>query len=201
MYSKYLKRIFDVFGSLIAITILSPLLILLFFIIRSKMGTPVIFSQPRPGLKGKTFTFYKFRTMTDKCDKRGKLLPDKERTTPLGNYLRESSLDELISLYNVLKGDMSLVGPRPLMIAYLNLYSREQARRHDVKPGITGWAQVNGRNSISWKEKFSYDVWYVNNYSFLLDLKILLITILKVINREGINQSNEVTMEKFNGNN
>ena len=165
------------------------------------MGTPVIFSQPRPGLKGKTFTFYKFRTMTDKCDKRGKLLPDKERTTPLGNYLRESSLDELISLYNVLKGDMSLVGPRPLMIAYLNLYSREQARRHDVKPGITGWAQVNGRNSISWKEKFSYDVWYVNNYSFLLDLKILLITILKVINREGINQSNEVTMEKFNGNN
>ena len=201
MYSKYLKRMLDVFGSLIAITILSPLLILLFFIIRSKMGTPVIFSQPRPGLKGKTFTFYKFRTMTDKCDKRGKLLPDKERTTPLGNYLRESSLDELISLYNVLKGDMSLVGPRPLMIAYLNLYSREQARRHDVKPGITGWAQVNGRNSISWKEKFSYDVWYVNNYSFLLDLKILLITILKVINREGINQSNEVTMEKFNGNN
>ena len=160
-----------------------------------------MFKQNRPGFKGEIFSFYKFRTMTDKHNSNGLLLPDKDRITPLGNFLRKTSLDELPSLFNVLKGDISLVGPRPLLVEYLELYSPEQARRHDVKPGITGWAQVNGRNAISWEKKFELDLWYVNNYSFWVDIKILLFTIVKVIKREGVNQSNEITMEKFNGNN
>ena len=196
-----LKRSLDILGSTVGILFLSPILVLLSFIIRLFLGKPIIFKQNRPGFKGEIFSFYKFRTMTDKHNSNGLLLPDKDRITPLGNFLRKTSLDELPSLFNVLKGDISLVGPRPLLVEYLELYSPEQARRHDVKPGITGWAQVNGRNAISWEKKFELDLWYVNNYSFWVDIKILLFTIVKVIKREGVNQSNEITMEKFNGNN
>lgn len=165
------------------------------------MGAPIIFKHQRPGLHGKSFTFYKFRTMTNQVDKNGNLLSDKERLTSLGTFLRKASLDELPSLWNVLKGDMSLVGPRPLLAEYIPLYSKFQARRHEIRPGITGWAQINGRNTISWDEKFGYDIWYVDNISFFLDIKILLITIIKVFRLEGINQSESLTMEKFRGNN
>ena len=181
--------------------LLFPILVLLSVAIGFRMGVPVIFCQQRPGLKGKIFTFYKFRSMTDKRDTNGDLFPDKDRITPLGNFLRKTSLDELPSLFNVLKGDMSLVGPRPLLVEYLGLYSPEQARRHDVKPGITGWAQINGRNAISWDKKFELDLWYVNNHSLMVDLKIIMITIYKVIRRDGISQSDHVSMEKFRGNN
>jgi len=194
-----LKRSFDIFSSSVGIILLSPILIFLFCTVMIKLGSPVFFKQKRPGLNGKTFTFFKFRTMTDERDSHGGFLPDKDRITSFGNFLRKTSLDELPSLFNVLKGDMSLVGPRPLLIEYLDLYSPEQARRHDVKPGITGWAQVNGRNAISWEEKFKLDVWYVNNQSLGLDIKVLIKTIVKVVMMEGINQSKESTMEKFKG--
>ena len=169
-------------------------------LVRWKLGSPILFKQQRPGLHGKPFYLYKFRTMTDERDENGELLPDHLRLTPFGQFLRKYSLDELPQLFNVLKGDISLVGPRPLLMEYLELYTPEQARRHEVKPGITGWAQVNGRNAISWEEKFKLDVWYVDNRTFWLDIKILFLTVIKVLKKEGINQSEYVTMEKFVGN-
>ncbi len=196
-----MKRTFDIILSLFCLLILSPILIVLTTILFLTIGSPVLFRQTRPGFQSKPFTFYKFRTMTQEIDIKGALLPDRERLTKFGIYFRKSSLDELPSLWNVLKGDMSLVGPRPLLTEYLSRYSTEQARRHNVKPGITGWAQVNGRNAISWQEKFKLDVWYVDNQSFWLDIKILLMTIWKVLKGEGISQSGHVTMEKFQGNN
>jgi len=196
-----IKRTIDVAGSLFGMILILPVLSALFVLVYAKLGAPVLFKQKRPGLNGNIFTFYKFRTMSNKRDSEGELLPDKDRKTPLGNFLRKTSLDELPSLFNVLKGDMSLVGPRPLLVEYLDLYSPEQAHRHDVKPGITGWAQVNGRNSISWEEKFKYDLWYINNHTIWIDIKILLLTIYRVIKKEGINQANGLTMEKFNGTN
>lgn len=163
------------------------------------MGSPIIFKQKRPGLNGRIFEIYKFRTMKNSTDKAGNLLPNHKRITKLGKTLRKLSLDELPQLFNVLKGDISLVGPRPLLIEYLDLYTKKQARRHEVRPGITGWAQVNGRNAITWEEKFKYDVWYVDNQSIWLDLKILIMTALKVIKSDGVNKSEEVTMERFKG--
>ena len=168
-------------------------------LVRLKLGSPIFFRQQRPGLRGKPFTMYKFRTMRDVVDARGQPLPDGERLTRLGRFLRSSSLDELPELFNVLRGDMSLVGPRPLLMEYLSRYSPEQARRHEVKPGITGWAQINGRNAISWEKKFKLDVWYVDNRSFWLDLKILLMTVQKVFRREGISAVGEATMPRFEG--
>ena len=179
--------------------ILSPLLLTIALLIRLKMGRPVFFGQTRTGLKGQPFTLYKFRTMIDRREKHGQLLPDAERLTPFGRILRVSSLDELPELWNVLKGEMSLVGPRPLLMEYLERYTPEQARRHQVKPGITGWAQVNGRNTISWEEKFKLDLWYVDHCSLRIDLKVLFLTIWKTIKREGINQSDQATMEEFRG--
>jgi len=195
-----LKRLLDIIGSAAGIILLSPLLVLIYGTVRLRLGSHALFTQQRPGRNGKVFTFYKYRTMTDKRDSNGELLPDKDRITPLGNFLRKTSLDELPSLFNVLKGDMSLVGPRPLLMEYLDRYSTEQARRHDVKPGITGWAQINGRNAISWGEKFKLDVWYVENQSFWLDIKILFMTVVKVVKRSDVNSSNSATMEKFKGN-
>ena len=183
-----MKRHFDFICAVIMFVLLFPLLAVLAIIIRIKLGTPMLFRQLRPGKNGKLFTIYKFRTMNDCKDENGDLLPDDIRLTSLGRMLRRLSLDELPQLLNVIKGDMSFVGPRPLMLEYLPLYSTEQARRHEVKPGITGWAQVNGRNAISWEEKFRFDVWYVDHQSLLLDLKILTMTVLKVIQREGIEQ-------------
>ena len=178
---------------------LSPFLIILCIAVLLILGTPIFFKQQRPGLNGIPFNFIKFRTMTNKKDKNGNLLPDGERLTSFGEFFRKTSLDELPSLWNVLKGDMGFVGPRPLLIEYLPLYSDEQVRRHEVKPGITGWAQINGRNAISWEEKFELDVWYVDNRSFLIDIKIIIITIWKVLRQEGISQRNHSTMEKFKG--
>ena len=194
-----MKNIFDFIISLLGIILLAPFLVILGLIILFSFGSPILFYQSRPGFLGKPFCFYKFRTMTNKKDKNGNLLPDKNRLSPLGLFLRKTSLDELPSLWNVIKGDMSLVGPRPLLMEYLDYYSPGQIRRHDVKPGITGWAQINGRNTISWGNKFNLDLWYVNNQSLKLDIKILFLTIKKVINRDGINQSDFITMEKFNG--
>lgn len=194
-----MKRLFDIFATLLAFVLLWPLLVCIAVIVRISLGKPVLFRQQRPGLHGKPFMMYKFRTMLDGRDKQGSLLPDDQRLTKLGNFLRSTSIDELPELFNVLKGEMSLVGPRPLLMDYLPLYSPEQMRRHDVKPGITGWAQVNGRNAISWEEKFKLDVWYVDNQSFWLDLKILWLTVIKVFKREGISQEGEATMEKFKG--
>ena len=183
----------------IALLLFSPILLILAIAIYTRMGGPIVFAQPRPGKNGRIFTFYKFRTMTDECDRYGNLLPDQQRLTTLGLLLRESSLDELPQLWNVLKGDMSFVGPRPLLVAYLDRYSSEQARRHDVKPGITGWAQINGRNALSWEEKFKLDVWYVDHRNLWLDLKIILLTIEKVLKQEGISQQGHATMEEFKG--
>lgn len=194
-----IKRLFDVVFALIFIVLFSVIMLVTAIIVRVKLGSPVIFKQKRPGLDGKPFNLYKFRTMTSECDEHGNLLPDHLRLTPTGKIIRKLSLDELPQLFNVLKGDISLVGPRPLLMEYLPLYSREQFRRHHVKPGITGWAQVNGRNAISWDERFKLDVWYVDNQSFLLDLKILGLTFIKVIRRDGINQANHATVEKFTG--
>ncbi|MGX1982298.1 sugar transferase EpsL [Thermolongibacillus altinsuensis] len=194
-----MKRLFDFICALLGIIILSPIILVTAVLVRIKLGSPVIFKQQRPGLHGKPFYLYKFRTMTDERDENGELLPDHMRLTPFGQFLRKFSLDELPQLFNVLKGDLSLVGPRPLLMEYLELYTPEQARRHEVKPGITGWAQVNGRNAISWEEKFKLDVWYVDNRSFWLDLKILFLTVIKVFKSEGINQAGHVTMEKFTG--
>ena len=194
-----MKRTFDLTASIFGLILLSPLLLTLLILTRVLIGSPVLFCQERPGLKGRPFRMYKFRTMTDSRDARGDLLPDCERLTPFGRFLRSSSLDELPELLNVLRGDMSLVGPRPLLMEYLPLYSAEQARRHEVPPGITGWAQVNGRNAISWEEKFRLDVWYVENQSFWLDTKILWATIFRVTQRQGISQEGQATMEKFRG--
>ncbi len=196
-----MKRIFDSVVSLMGLIILSPVLIVTAILVRINLGSPVFFRQDRPGLFVKTFTMYKFRTMNNSRDPQGNILADAERLSLFGRFLRSSSLDELPELFNVLKGDMSLVGPRPLLMEYLPLYTKEQARRHKVRPGITGWAQVNGRNAISWEEKFKLDVWYVDNQSFLLDLKILWMTIAKVFKREGISQEGQMTMEKFKGSN
>lgn len=193
------KRLFDIFVSLFALLLLSPLFVLLIFVVRFKLGSPCFFQQQRPGKGARAFNMIKFRTMLDTLDKTGEPLPDNLRMTPFGRLLRSSSLDELPELWNVLKGDMSLVGPRPLLMEYLPLYSKEQYRRHDVRPGVTGWAQVNGRNAISWEEKFRLDVWYVDNRSFWLDLKILLMTVKRVLIRDGISGSGEVTMSKFTG--
>lgn len=194
-----MKRLIDVFASLWGLVLLGPLLLILAILVRLLLGSKVLFSQQRPGLHGKPFRIYKFCSMTDTRDEKGNLLPDEQRMTAFGKALRSSSLDELPELINVLKGDMSLVGPRPLLMEYLPLYSAEQARRHEVRPGITGWAQVNGRNAISWEEKFSLDVWYVDNHSFWLDMKILSMTFVKVFKREGINQEGQATMGKFTG--
>ncbi|HFC6388166.1 TPA: sugar transferase [Neisseria bacilliformis] len=194
------KRAFDIAVSAALLLCLAPLLLLLAWLIRRKLGTPVLFCQMRPGRHGKLFAMYKFRTMRDAADENGKLLPDAERLTPFGRKLRAASLDELPELWNVLKGDMSLVGPRPLLPEYLPLYNAEQSRRHEVRPGITGWAQVNGRNAISWPEKFRLDVWYVDHRSFWLDIKILLLTVKKVFARDGINSEGEATAAKFEGN-
>lgn len=194
-----LKRLFDFLAALAGILLLSPALLVLTVLVQIKLGSPVFFKQQRPGLNGRIFTIYKFRTMTDQRNETGKLLADENRLPPFGKFLRSTSLDELPELINVLKGDMSLVGPRPLLVQYLPLYSTFQARRHEVRPGITGWAQVNGRNTISWEEKFALDVWYVDNASFTLDLKILWMTVLKIIKKEGISQEGQATMSQFLG--
>jgi len=194
-----IKRVFDLFVSTILIIILLPVIIVLALIIRSKLGKPILFKQLRPGLNGRIFGMLKFRTMTNKRDTNGILLSDSKRLTQFGKFLRSTSLDELPSLWSVLKGDMSLVGPRPLLVEYLPLYSTQQARRHEVKPGITGWAQVNGRNAISWEEKLKMDVWYVDNRSFWLDIRILWLTILKVLSRENITAFGDATSPKFTG--
>ncbi|TMP49540.1 MULTISPECIES: sugar transferase [unclassified Pseudoalteromonas] len=194
-----MKRFFDFVLSLSAIISLLPLIVAVAALIRFKLGSPILFTQDRPGLNSTVFKMMKFRTMLDGKDKHGNLLPDNERMTKFGAFLRSTSLDELPGLFNVLKGDMSLVGPRPLLVQYLPLYSTEQARRHNVRPGITGWAQVNGRNAISWEDKFKLDVWYVDNQSFWLDLKILILTVKKVFVREGISADGHVTIEPFKG--
>jgi sugar transferase EpsL len=195
-----MKRLFDTVAALVGLIVISPLLLVLALLIRVNLGSPVLFRQQRPGLHGKPFMMYKFRSMTDERDDQGDLLPDSVRLTRFGRILRSTSLDELPELLNVLRGEMSLVGPRPLLMEYLPLYSREQFRRHDVRPGITGWAQVNGRNALSWQTKFALDVWYVDHRTFLLDMRILFLTILKIFKREGISASGEVTMTKFTGN-
>lgn len=194
-----MKRTFDLLASGLGLLLLSPVLLVLLVVIRFRLGSPVFFSQIRPGLGGRPFRMLKFRTMTDQLDERGKLLPDAVRLTRLGKFLRSTSLDELPELWNVFKGDMSLVGPRPLLMEYLPLYNERQARRHEVQPGITGWAQINGRNAISWPEKFEHDVWYVENRSFWLDVKILILTVWKVLRRDGISAAGEATMGKFTG--
>lgn len=194
-----LKRFFDILGSLTILVVLSPFIIIIALWIYKSIGAPVLFKQYRPGLGGAGFEMIKFRTMRNAFDDRGEPLPDAERLTRFGSWLRSSSLDELPELWNVLKGDMSLVGPRPLLMEYLPLYDDEQQRRHEVRPGVTGWAQVNGRNAISWEEKFKLDTWYVDNHSLLLDIRILLMTIKKVLVKDGISAEGEATMSKFTG--
>ena len=194
-----MKRLFDIFVSAGALILLSPLMVCLALLIRVKLGAPVLFSQVRPGLNTGPFRMYKFRSMTNARDAHGSLLPDALRLKAFGKFLRASSLDELPELFNILRGDMSLVGPRPLLMGYLPLYSARQARRHEVRPGLTGWAQVNGRNALSWDEKFELDVWYVENRSFALDLKILWLTMLTVIRRKGISSDGHATMPPFTG--
>ena len=196
---RFLKRVIDVMVSGTALLILTPILGLIALLIRLRMGSPVIFRQIRPGLHANPFVFYKFRTMTCDCDKNGCLLPDECRISELGQFLRRTSLDEFPQLWNVLKGDMSLVGPRPLLMDYLPLYTRHQARRHEIKPGITGWAQVNGRNALTWERKFELDVWYVDHRSLALDARILFLTISMVLKREGINQQGRATVDAFRG--
>lgn len=194
-----MKRLFDVAVSLLLIVVFLPLFLLLAILVKVKCGSPVLFSQIRPGLQGKPFMMIKFRTMNDRRNASGNFLPDALRLTTFGKTLRATSLDELPELWNVLKGEMSLVGPRPLLMEYLHLYTPEQARRHDVRPGITGWAQVNGRNALSWEERFALDVWYVDHKSFLLDVKILLLTVRQVITRKGVSAEGHATMPKFSG--
>jgi lipopolysaccharide/colanic/teichoic acid biosynthesis glycosyltransferase len=193
------KRIFDLLVTTLGLIIILPLMLMLFLLAWIFLGTPVLFRQQRPGYKGRPFITYKFRTMTDRCGPDGNLLPDSERLTPFGRFLRSTSLDDLLQLFNVLRGEMSLVGPRPLLMQYLKRYTPEQMRRHDVLPGITGWAQINGRNALDWEEKFRLDVWYVDHWSFWLDMKILILTPWKVFKREGINQPGHVTAEEFKG--
>lgn len=199
MYRKYFKRILDIVCSLGFILCFWWLYIVVAILVKRKLGSPVIFKQQRPGLNGKIFTMYKFRSMTDAKDKDGKLLSDAERLPRFGKLLRVTSLDEIPEFINVLKGDMSLIGPRPLLVEYLERYNDEQKRRHEVKPGVTGWAQVNGRNAISWEEKFKYDVEYVDKLNFLLDMKIVFLTIKKIVVKEGISQEGNATMEEFMG--
>jgi undecaprenyl phosphate N,N'-diacetylbacillosamine 1-phosphate transferase len=201
MYKKYLKRIFDFVCSLLALIVFSPLLLIIALLVRIKLGSPVIYKQERPGLNEKIFKLYKFRTMNNKKNSDGILLPDIQRLTPLGEFLRNYSLDELPELYCIFKGDMSFVGPRPLLMKYLPLYNQEQRHRHDVKPGLTGLAQINGRNTSTWEERFKYDVKYVNNVGFYMDIKIILQTIVSVIRREGINSqvTTKFTMTEFLG--
>lgn len=194
-----LKRVMDIVGASLGLVLLSPVMLVVAVVIRLSMCSPVLFRQVRPGLRGKPFTMYKFRTMLDLRDEQGELLPDGLRLTPVGRFLRKTSLDELPELYNVLKGEMSLVGPRPLLMEYLERYSPEQARRHEVKPGITGWAQVNGRNVLTWDEKFALDVWYVDHWSLWLDIKILFRTVWRVLRREGISFEGHATMPEFKG--
>lgn len=196
---KLIKEVADRLIAAIALVVFSPLLLIIAIAIYIRMGRPIVFSQPRPGKDNRIFTFYKFRTMTDDRDLAGNLLPDEQRLTAFGQFLRRTSLDELPQLWNVLKGDLSLVGPRPLLVKYLDRYTPEQARRHEVKPGITGWVQINGRNALNWEEKFKLDIWYVDHWSLWLDLQILFLTIGKVLQQEGINQEGYVTAEEFKG--
>lgn len=200
VYRRFLKRPMDLFLSIFAILCLSPIVLIICLLVKVKLGSPIIFRQERPGLNGKVFTMYKFRTMTDKKDANGNLLPDDLRLTKFGKLLRSTSLDELPELINVIKGDMSIVGPRPLLVDYLLLYNERQRRRHEVRPGISGLAQVNGRNAISWEEKFELDVKYVDNISFIGDWKIIFLTIKKVFIREGINSDDSATVQPFKGN-
>ncbi|MEA3420587.1 MAG: sugar transferase [Acidobacteriota bacterium] len=193
------KRTLDIIASVAGLWLLSPLLVMLSLVVKIKLGSPILFKQMRPGLYGDPFVAYKFRTMSNACDEGGDFLPDADRLTSLGQFLRKTSMDELPELFNVIKGEMSIVGPRPLLMQYLDRYTPEQARRHEVKPGITGWAQVNGRNAISWEDKFKLDVWYVDNWSVWLDVRIILMTIRNVLLRKGINQKGEATMEEFLG--
>lgn len=199
VYEKYIKRAMDVLLSLGALVVLSPLLLIVAILVRTKLGSPVLFRQERPGKDGKIFALYKFRTMTDARDQEGNLLPDEVRLTRFGKLLRSTSLDELPELYNILRGDMSLVGPRPLLVKYLPRYSPRQARRHDVCPGLTGWAQVNGRNALSWEERFELDVYYTEHLSMGMDVKILFLTVKAVLCRSGISSETSVTMEEFMG--
>lgn len=198
-YDKYIKRIIDFILSLCGIIALSPVLLIVSFWVRVKLGSPILFKQERPGLNGKIFMMYKFRTMTDEKDENGELLDDEIRLTKFGKILRSTSLDELPEMFNILKGDMSIIGPRPLLVKYLPLYNERQAHRHDVKPGLTGYAQVNGRNAISWEEKFELDIFYVNNSSLFMDIFIFFKTIKKVFVKEGIDSGTSVTMEEFQG--
>lgn len=199
MYKHFFKRLIDFILSLLALIVLSPILLIVALLVRTKLGSPVIFKQERPGLNEKIFTLYKFRTMTDAKDEQGNLLPDEIRLTKFGKLLRSTSLDELPELFNILKGDMAIVGPRPLLVRYLPLYNEHQKHRHDVRPGFTGWAQCNGRNAISWEEKFDLDVYYTKHVSLLLDIKIILKTVKVVLFREGISSETSVTMEEFRG--
>lgn len=199
MYRQYGKRLLDLVLSFMALVCVSPLLALLTVLVRIKLGAPILFRQTRPGLHGKPFTIYKFRTMTEARDVNGQLRPDAERLTRFGRFLRSTSLDELPELINVLKGDMSLVGPRPLLMQYLERYTPVQARRHEVRPGITGWAQINGRNALTWEQKFELDVWYVDHVSLWLDAKIIFLTVWKTLRREGISQPGQATAEEFMG--
>lgn len=194
-----MKRVFDFWVSVFLIFILSPLFFLVAIMVRFRLGPPVIYRQQRPGFQSQPFMIYKFRSLTDQRDRHGNLLPDSERFTRFGSWLRRSSLDELPELINVLKGDMSLVGPRPLLMQYIDRYTEFQARRHEVRPGITGWAQINGRNAVSWEKKFQMDVWYIDHQSFLLDIKILFLTLIQVYKRQGIHQEGHVTTEEFMG--
>lgn len=200
MYANYVKRILDLTLSLIAVILCSPIFLILFLLVRFKLGSPVLFTQERPGKDEKIFRLYKFRTMTSQTDAQGELLPDEIRLTSFGKKLRATSLDELPELFNILKGDMSIVGPRPLLVKYLPLYNEEQRHRHDVRPGLTGQAQIHGRNAISWEEKFKHDVEYTRNVTFLNDCRIILATILKVIKKDGISSETSATMEEFRGN-
>lgn len=199
LYERYIKRLLDVLLSAFALMVLWPVLLITAILVRTKLGSPVIFRQARPGKNGEIFQLYKFRSMTDARDENGQLLPDEVRLTNFGKLLRSTSLDELPELWNILKGDMSIVGPRPLLVKYLPLYNEEQRRRHDVRPGLTGWAQVHGRNAISWEEKFRLDVWYVGHVNFAVDVKVIFLTVKNVFCREGISSETAVTMEEFTG--
>lgn len=199
MIYKYIKRILDIISSLLAIIILSPLLAVTAVLVKTKLGSPVLFRQERPGKDEKIFTLMKFRTMTDERDENGELLPDEVRLTKFGKFLRSTSIDELPELFNILKGDMSVIGPRPLLVEYIPRYNEHQHRRHEVRPGLSGWAQVNGRNTVSWEDKFDMDVHYVDNYSLAMDVKILFMTVLNVFKREGISSETSATMEVFMG--
>lgn len=199
MYRSFFKRLLDIMISLFMILILSPVYLIVYILVRCKLGAPVLFCQKRPGKDGVVFEIYKFRTMIDAFDEQGNPLPDDVRLTKFGSFLRSTSLDELPEIFNILKGEMSFVGPRPLLVQYLPLYNTHQKRRHDVRPGLTGWAQVNGRNRISWEERFDLDVWYVDHINFLLDIKILFMTVFKVFKRTDINSDHDATMEDFLG--